>query len=209
MSHYTWHNVTESSRVTTKYVLSKVVLWCIRKCSFFNSLNLTLIITGMLSQPCHLLPRFLSSFMLVWMPWTLRSGDSLVIGMFSFIFVLHQFIQPHPFWNLFSQYFTKIVWYKCCVETLSLCWSWHLAFDFNFTFYSPGTSVAVSSILLGLVMVGRAAFVFPLSFVSNLSKKSPNEKIGFRQQVLSCSNCYCFCSVLVSFPFLLIDLSDT
>ena len=58
-------------------------------------------------------------------------------------------------------------------------------------------------------MVGRAAFVFPLSFVSNLSKKSPNEKIGFRQQVLSCSNCYCFCSVLVSFSFLLIDLSDT
>ncbi|KAJ6757285.1 SODIUM/HYDROGEN EXCHANGER 2 [Salix koriyanagi] len=49
---------------------------------------------------------------------------------------------------------------------------------------SPGTSIAVSSILLGLVMVGRAAFVFPLSFLSNLSKKSPNEKISFRQQFI-------------------------
>lgn len=47
----------------------------------------------------------------------------------------------------------------------------------------PGTSVAVSSILLGLILVGRAAFVFPLSFLSNLSKKTQNEKIGFKQQV--------------------------
>lgn len=47
----------------------------------------------------------------------------------------------------------------------------------------PGTSVAVSSILLGLILFGRAAFVFPLSFLSNLAKKTPNEKIGFKQQV--------------------------
>lgn len=51
------------------------------------------------------------------------------------------------------------------------------------SFCSPGTSVAVSSILLALVMAGRAAFVFPLSFLSNLAKKSPNDKIGFKQQV--------------------------
>ncbi|KAI8561545.1 hypothetical protein RHMOL_Rhmol04G0348700 [Rhododendron molle] len=48
---------------------------------------------------------------------------------------------------------------------------------------SPGTSVRVSSILLGLIMVGRAAFVFPLSFISNLTRKSPYEKIGIKQQV--------------------------
>jgi hypothetical protein len=32
-------------------------------------------------------------------------------------------------------------------------------------------------------MAGRAAFVFPLSLLINLVKKSPNEKISFRQQV--------------------------
>lgn len=31
--------------------------------------------TGTLLQRYHLLLRFLSSYMLVWMPWTLRSGD--------------------------------------------------------------------------------------------------------------------------------------
>lgn len=48
---------------------------------------------------------------------------------------------------------------------------------------SPGTSVAVSSILMGLVMLGRAAFVFPLSFLSNLAKKNESEKINFKMQV--------------------------
>lgn len=48
---------------------------------------------------------------------------------------------------------------------------------------SPGTSVAVSSILIGLLMLGRAAFVFPLSFLSNLGKKNQSEKIDFKMQV--------------------------
>ena len=48
---------------------------------------------------------------------------------------------------------------------------------------SPGISVAVSAILLGLVMIGRAAFVFPISFLTNLYKKSETEKVSFRQQV--------------------------
>ena len=38
------------------------------------------IIAGMLLQPCHLLLRLLYSFMLEWMPWTLKSGDLLVTG---------------------------------------------------------------------------------------------------------------------------------
>jgi len=33
-------------------------------------------------------------------------------------------------------------------------------------------------------MVGRAAFVFPLSFLSNLSKKEARPKISFKQQVI-------------------------
>lgn len=39
MSHYTWHNVTESSRVTTKYVLSPKFVLCTigtHSCSLFS-----------------------------------------------------------------------------------------------------------------------------------------------------------------------------
>ncbi|KAG6750582.1 hypothetical protein POTOM_045080 [Populus tomentosa] len=100
MSHYTWHNVTESSRVTTKHAFATL---------------------------------------------------SFVAEIFIFLYV--------------------------GMDALDIE-KWRFVSD------SPGTSVAVSSILLGLVMVGRAAFVFPLSFLSNLSKKSPNEKIGFRQQFI-------------------------
>ncbi|KAI4372477.1 hypothetical protein MLD38_010702 [Melastoma candidum] len=49
---------------------------------------------------------------------------------------------------------------------------------------SPAISVELSSILLALVLIGRAAFVFPLSLLSNLTKKSPHEKVAFRQQVI-------------------------
>ncbi|WOG86661.1 hypothetical protein DCAR_0205878 [Daucus carota subsp. sativus] len=48
---------------------------------------------------------------------------------------------------------------------------------------SPGTSFAVSSILLGLILVRRATFVFPLSFISKLVKKSSSDKIELKQQV--------------------------
>nr|AQN76191.1 Na+/H+ antiporter [Populus euphratica]AQN76194.1 Na+/H+ antiporter [Populus euphratica]AQN76203.1 Na+/H+ antiporter [Populus euphratica]AQN76204.1 Na+/H+ antiporter [Populus euphratica]AQN76205.1 Na+/H+ antiporter [Populus euphratica] len=49
---------------------------------------------------------------------------------------------------------------------------------------SPGKSIGVSSILLVLVLVGRAASIFPLSFISNLTKKSQSDKIGFKQQIV-------------------------
>ena len=52
---------------------------------------------------------------------------------------------------------------------------------------SPGTSVGVSSILIGLILVGRAAFVFQLSFLSNLTKKTPYKKIEIKQQVINLS----------------------
>ncbi|XP_028780859.1 sodium/hydrogen exchanger 1 [Neltuma alba] len=100
MSHYTWHNVTESSRVTTKHAFATL---------------------------------------------------SFVAETFLFLYV--------------------------GMDALDIE-KWRFVSD------SPGTSVAVSSILLGLVLAGRAAFVFPLSFLSNLAKKSPNEKISFRQQVI-------------------------
>ena len=48
---------------------------------------------------------------------------------------------------------------------------------------SLGTSFAVSSILIALLMLGRAAFVFPLSFLPNLAKKNQSEKINFKMQL--------------------------
>ncbi|KAI0518708.1 hypothetical protein KFK09_006144 [Dendrobium nobile] len=100
MSHYTWHNVTESSRTTTKHAFATL--------SFISEIFLFLYV-GM---------------------------DALDIE------------------------------------------KWRFVSD------SPLKQVSLSSLLLGLVLVGRAAFVFPLSFLSNLAKKSSTEKINFRQQVI-------------------------
>ncbi|GJR57673.1 sodium/hydrogen exchanger 2-like protein [Tanacetum coccineum] len=100
MSHYTWHNVTEKSRVTTKHAFATL--------SFISELFIFLYV-GM---------------------------DALDIEKWSFV-------QD-----------------------------------------SPGKSIGVSSILLGLVLLGRGCFVFPLSFLSNLTKKNQHEKITVRQQVL-------------------------
>lgn len=99
MSHYTWHNVTESSRVTTKHAFATL---------------------------------------------------SFICEVFIFCYV--------------------------GMDALDLE-KWRFVSD------SPGTSIGVSSILLGLILVGRAAFVFPLSFISNLTKKAPHDKIGLNQQV--------------------------
>ncbi|KAK9732750.1 hypothetical protein RND81_04G019500 [Saponaria officinalis] len=100
MSHYTWHNVTESSRVTTKHAFATL---------------------------------------------------SFLAETFIFLYV--------------------------GMDALDIE-KWRFVSD------SPGISVAVSSILLGLLMLGRAAFVFPLSFLINLSKKNHSEKVSFRQQVI-------------------------
>ncbi|KAJ9543300.1 hypothetical protein OSB04_023007 [Centaurea solstitialis] len=48
---------------------------------------------------------------------------------------------------------------------------------------SPGKSFGASVVLLGLIMIGRACFVFPISIISNLTRTSEREKIGFKQQV--------------------------
>ncbi|CAH8337568.1 unnamed protein product [Eruca vesicaria subsp. sativa] len=100
MSHYTWHNVTESSRITTKHTFATL---------------------------------------------------SFLAETFIFLYV--------------------------GMDALDID-KWRSVSD------SPGTSVAVSSILLGLLMLGRAAFVFPLSFLSNLAKTNESEKIDFKMQVV-------------------------
>ncbi|KAG8372995.1 hypothetical protein BUALT_Bualt12G0125000 [Buddleja alternifolia] len=99
MSHYTWHNVTENSRVTTKHTFATL---------------------------------------------------SFVAETFIFLYV--------------------------GMDALDIE-KWRVVSD------SPKTSISVSATLLGLTLLGRAAFVFPLSFLSNLTKKSAHEKISFKQQV--------------------------
>ncbi|GMY16500.1 sodium/hydrogen exchanger 2-like [Fagus crenata] len=99
MSHYTWHNVTENSRVTTKHAFATL---------------------------------------------------SFVSEIFIFLYVGMDALDMEK-WTVVSN--------------------------------SPGTSIGVSSMLLALVLIGRAAFVFPLSFISNLTKKSPSDKIELKQQV--------------------------
>nr|AAY90136.1 Na/H vacuolar antiporter [Cenchrus americanus]ABB73304.1 Na/H antiporter [Cenchrus americanus]ADZ53037.1 Na/H antiporter [Cenchrus americanus]AGM39625.1 sodium proton antiporter [Cenchrus americanus] len=102
MSHYTWHNVTESSRVTTKHAFAFATV-------------------------------------------------SFIAETFLFLYV--------------------------GMDALDIE-KWEFASD------SPGKSIGISSILLGLVLAGRAAFVFPLSFLSNLTKKTALEKITWRQQIV-------------------------
>ncbi|KAL9430803.1 hypothetical protein AB3S75_026072 [Citrus x aurantiifolia] len=99
MSHYTWHNITESSRVTTKHAFATL---------------------------------------------------SFISETFIFLYVGMDALDMEK-WKIAKR--------------------------------SPGTSVAVSSTLLGLVLVGRAASVFSVSFLSNLANDSPIDKIGFKQQV--------------------------
>ncbi|KAL5768451.1 hypothetical protein ACOSP7_014998 [Xanthoceras sorbifolium] len=49
---------------------------------------------------------------------------------------------------------------------------------------SPGTYIAVSSTLLALVLIGRAAFVFPLANIKNFDKRRDSTRIEFRQQFI-------------------------
>ncbi|KAK9013526.1 hypothetical protein V6N11_041531 [Hibiscus sabdariffa] len=99
MSHYTWHNVTESSRITTKHAFATL---------------------------------------------------SFISEIFIFLYVGMDALDIEK-WKVVSK--------------------------------SPGTSAGVSSILLGLVLVGRAASVFPLSFISNLFKRSESDRFTLKQQV--------------------------
>ncbi|KAE8701464.1 Sodium/hydrogen exchanger 2 [Hibiscus syriacus] len=99
MSHYTWHNVTESSRITTKHAFATL---------------------------------------------------SFIAEIFIFLYV--------------------------GMDALDIE-KWKIVIK------SPGTSVGVSSILLGLVLVGRAASVFLLSCISNLFKRPESDKFTLKQQV--------------------------
>lgn len=88
----------------------------------------------------------------------------------------------------------KVTLYPCIVtfssrlfyqrEVLhSLPWHEEAIFNLNFILFSLRSVLGASGMLLGLVLLGRAAFVFPLSFIANLFRKFSKDKITFRQQV--------------------------
>ncbi|XVE62954.1 hypothetical protein DITRI_Ditri06bG0160700 [Diplodiscus trichospermus] len=100
MSHYTWHNVTESSRITTKHAFATI---------------------------------------------------SFIAETFIFLYVGMDALDINK-WKPSSA--------------------------------SAGTSVAVGSTLFALVLVGRAAFVYPLANFINFIRKQDSSKIEFRQQFI-------------------------
>nr|UFP37806.1 NHX4 [Lonicera japonica] len=98
MSHYTWHNVTESSRITTRHAFATI---------------------------------------------------SFIAETFIFLYV--------------------------GMDALDID-------KWKETSASAGTSIAVSAILFGLVLIGRAAFIYPLATLSNCLKRRDSDKIVFRKQ---------------------------
>lgn len=100
MSHYTWHNVTESSRITTRHAFATI---------------------------------------------------SFIAETFIFLYVGMDALDIEK-WKASSA--------------------------------SAGTSVAVSSTLFGLVLVGRAAFVYPLANFINCIRNQSGSRIEFRQQFI-------------------------
>jgi NhaP-type Na+/H+ or K+/H+ antiporter len=82
MSHYTWHNVTESSRITTKYVLSDnqfywQPLWFLldENIYVYGFLIFFIHFTGTLLLLYLSLLKFFYFSMLGWMHWTLKNGN--------------------------------------------------------------------------------------------------------------------------------------
>ncbi|KAI5075539.1 hypothetical protein GOP47_0009615 [Adiantum capillus-veneris] len=100
MSHYTWHNVTQSSRITTRHMFATL---------------------------------------------------SFITETFIFLYVGMDALD-------------KEKWKKTNV--------------------GPATSLELSATLLMSVIIGRAAFVFPLSTFSNIMRRTSGTRIGFRHQVI-------------------------
>lgn len=106
--------------------------------------------------------------MLAWMRWTLTNGKPAVQG--NFLFLMYHLI-------------------KYSVAKYGICLSKQLEYLMILTCiiysgFSAGTSVAVSSTMFALVLVGRAAFVYPLANFTNCIRKRDSTKIEFRQQVI-------------------------
>ncbi|CAI9785634.1 unnamed protein product [Fraxinus pennsylvanica] len=69
-----------------------------------------------------------------------------------------------------------------CVIVMSH-YTWHNVTENSRVTTNPGKSVGASAVLLVLMMVGRALFVFPLSLLSNWTTKSESDQISFKKQI--------------------------
>ncbi len=114
-------------------------------------------------QPCLSLQKLLSSFMWAWMPWMSTNG---------------KWPQQREFYASLGIFLVSCF---CRLAVAYIITSSHCCGVLG----SLGQSFGLFSTLLVLILVGRAAFVFPLSALSNYIRKSSNTKIGIRQQVLT------------------------
>lgn len=78
-----------------------------------------LVLVGILLQHCHLFPRFSSSYMLVWMPWILRSGKLLAKG--DILKLVFAIILLSPFQSVDS-FLGRDVSLKYKIECTLVCW---------------------------------------------------------------------------------------
>lgn len=84
MSHYTWHSMTDGSKVTTKWVnqIPKqphlFLIYCGK--NYLYLAYCSLLISGIPLQHFRSFVKYVSSFMLVWMHWTWKSGSLLATG---------------------------------------------------------------------------------------------------------------------------------
>ncbi len=120
-------------------------------------------VAGMHLQPCLSLQKLLSSFMWAWMPWMSTNG---------------KWPQQREFYASLGIFLVSCF---CRLAVAYIITSSHCCGVLG----SLGQSFGLFSTLLVLILVGRAAFVFPLSALSNYIRKSSNTKIGIRQQVLT------------------------
>ncbi|KAK4759161.1 hypothetical protein SAY87_022292 [Trapa incisa] len=131
MSHYTWHNVTESLRVTTKHTFATL--------SFVAEIFI--------------------------FPY---------VGMDALDIERWRFLMTSDHKARFSFIFFEIK--QSCERGSSIPCS----------FFQSCKISKAKFVLLRLVLVGRAAFVFLLSFVAKLTKKSNYHKIDFKKELILC-----------------------
>ncbi|RVW70230.1 Sodium/hydrogen exchanger 1 [Vitis vinifera] len=169
MSHYASHNVTQSSRITTRHVQTHY-MWHIFATMSFIAETFIFLYVGIDALDIE-----------KWKLSKLRSGDACsIIHLGNLVFLKAHVI--HFDIESFSPGKKADTW-------LNLNWE---AFEFWFLritksdFLRCRTSVGIYSTVVLLISLGRAAFVFPLSTFSNYVHRRADRlsSISFKHQVI-------------------------